>query len=96
MASANVNLVPSIDAAWEHLHGEIAQVVTIREGCMVKLDGYDAPEAALRAVGLEHYRCHRQTWRSSSGPGSATATVEHAMFLRLCGLLRMTDAWGRP
>ena len=35
------------------LEGEIAHVVTIRDGRIVKLDGYDAPEAALSAVGLE-------------------------------------------
>jgi ketosteroid isomerase-like protein len=35
------------------LDAEIAHVVTIRDGRIVKLDGYDAPEAALRALGLE-------------------------------------------
>jgi len=35
------------------LEGEIAQVVTIRDGKIVKLDGYDQAEAALSAVGLE-------------------------------------------
>jgi ketosteroid isomerase-like protein len=35
------------------LEGEIAHVVTIRDHKIVKLDGYDAPEAALSAVGLE-------------------------------------------
>ena len=35
------------------LEGEIAHVVTIRDGKIVKLDGYDTPEAALSAVGLE-------------------------------------------
>jgi uncharacterized protein len=35
------------------LEGEIGHVVTIRDGKIVKLDGYDAPEAALSAVGLE-------------------------------------------
>jgi ketosteroid isomerase-like protein len=35
------------------LEGEIAHVVTIRDARIVKLDGYDAPEAALSAVGLE-------------------------------------------
>jgi ketosteroid isomerase-like protein len=35
------------------LEGEIAHVVTIRDGRIVKLDGYDAPEAALSAVGME-------------------------------------------
>jgi len=36
------------------LEGEIAHVVTIRDDKIVKLDGYDAPEAALSAVGMEH------------------------------------------
>jgi len=36
------------------LEGEIAHVVTIRDAKIVKLDGYDAPEAALSAVGMEH------------------------------------------
>jgi ketosteroid isomerase-like protein len=31
---------------------EIAHVVTIRDGRIVKLDGYDQPEAALSAAGL--------------------------------------------
>ena len=35
------------------LAGEIAHVVTIRDGKIVRLDGYDSPEAALGAVGLE-------------------------------------------
>ena len=35
------------------LEGEIAHVVTICDGRIIKLDGYDAPEAALSAVGLE-------------------------------------------
>jgi uncharacterized protein len=35
------------------LDGEIAHVVTIRDARIVKLDGYDAPEAARSAVGLE-------------------------------------------
>ena|SRR5437870_4754744 len=35
------------------LEGEIAQVITIRDGRIVKLDGYDEPEAALNAVGVE-------------------------------------------
>jgi ketosteroid isomerase-like protein len=35
------------------LDAEIAHVVTIRDARIVKLDGYDAPEAALSAVGLE-------------------------------------------
>src|SRR5262245_47113472 len=35
------------------LDAEIAHVVTIRDGRIVKLDGYDTPEAAMRAVGLE-------------------------------------------
>jgi ketosteroid isomerase-like protein len=35
------------------LEGEIAHVVTIRDAKIVKLDGYDAPEAALSAVGVE-------------------------------------------
>ena len=35
------------------LEGEIAQVVTIRDGKNVRLDGYDQTEAALSAVGLE-------------------------------------------
>jgi ketosteroid isomerase-like protein len=35
------------------LDAEIAHVVTIRDGRIVKLDGYDAPEAALSAVGVE-------------------------------------------
>ena len=35
------------------LDAEIAHVVTIRDARIVKLDGYDAPEAALGAVGLE-------------------------------------------
>jgi ketosteroid isomerase-like protein len=35
------------------LNGEIAHVLTIRDGRIVKLDGYDTPEAALNAVGLE-------------------------------------------
>ena len=35
------------------LDAEIAHVVTIRDDRIVKLDGYDAPEAALSAVGLE-------------------------------------------
>ena len=34
------------------LEGEIAHVVTVRDGKIVKLDGYDQPEAALSAVGL--------------------------------------------
>jgi ketosteroid isomerase-like protein len=35
------------------LEGEIAHVVTFRDAKIVKLDGYDQPEAALSAVGLE-------------------------------------------
>jgi ketosteroid isomerase-like protein len=35
------------------LDAEIAHVVTIRDGRIVKLDGYDAPGAALSAVGLD-------------------------------------------
>jgi len=35
------------------LEGEIAHVVTIRDDKIVKLDGYDAPEAALSGVGME-------------------------------------------
>jgi ketosteroid isomerase-like protein len=31
---------------------EIAHVVTIRDGKIVRLDGYDEPDAALAAVGL--------------------------------------------
>jgi ketosteroid isomerase-like protein len=34
------------------LDAEIAHVVTIRDARIVKLDGYDAPEAAFSAVGL--------------------------------------------
>jgi ketosteroid isomerase-like protein len=32
---------------------QIAHVLTVRDGRIVKLDGYDTPEAALSAVGLE-------------------------------------------
>jgi ketosteroid isomerase-like protein len=35
------------------MDAEIAHVVTVREGRIVQLDGYDRPEAALTAVGLE-------------------------------------------
>ena len=35
------------------LDAEIAHVLTIRDGRIVKLDGYDTPEAALSAVGLD-------------------------------------------
>jgi ketosteroid isomerase-like protein len=35
------------------LDGQIAHVLTIRHGRIVKLDGYDTPEAALSAVGTE-------------------------------------------
>ncbi len=35
------------------VHTRIGQVVTIRDGRIVRLDGYDEPEAALNAVGLE-------------------------------------------
>jgi ketosteroid isomerase-like protein len=49
-----VGLQARVPGGEVHLHGEIAHVVTIREGCIVKLDGYDAPEAALSALGLEH------------------------------------------
>jgi ketosteroid isomerase-like protein len=35
------------------LDAEIAHVVTIRDDRIVKLDGYDAPEAALSAMGLK-------------------------------------------
>ncbi len=35
------------------LDAEIAHVVTIRDGRIVRLDGYDQPQAALRALGLE-------------------------------------------
>jgi ketosteroid isomerase-like protein len=36
------------------LDAEIAHVVTVREGRIVKLDGYEQPHAALSAFGLEH------------------------------------------
>ncbi len=35
------------------VHAQIAHVVTIRDGRIVRLDGYDEPEAALHAAGLE-------------------------------------------
>jgi uncharacterized protein len=35
------------------LDAEIAHVLTIRDARIVKLDGYDTPEAALSAVGLD-------------------------------------------
>ena len=35
------------------MDAEIGRVATIRNGRIVKLDGYDEPAAALRAVGLE-------------------------------------------
>jgi ketosteroid isomerase-like protein len=35
------------------LNAEIAHVITIRDDRIMKLDGYDAPEAALSAVGLD-------------------------------------------
>ena len=34
------------------VEGEIAQVVTVRDGKIVRLDGYEEPEAALAAVGV--------------------------------------------
>jgi ketosteroid isomerase-like protein len=33
------------------VEGEIAQVVTVRDGKIVRLDGYEEPEAAFAAVG---------------------------------------------
>src|SRR5271166_4653535 len=35
------------------VHAQIAHVVTIRDGRIVRLDGYDEPQAALSAVALE-------------------------------------------
>jgi len=35
------------------VEGKIAQVVTVRDGRIVRLDGYEEPEAAFAAVGLE-------------------------------------------
>jgi ketosteroid isomerase-like protein len=35
------------------LDAEVAHVVTVRDGRIVRLDGYEQPEAALSAVGLE-------------------------------------------
>ena len=32
--------------------GEIAQVVTVRDGRIVQLDGYEEPDDALAAVGI--------------------------------------------
>ena len=32
--------------------GEIAQVVTVRDGRIVRLDGYEEPDDALAAVGV--------------------------------------------
>ena len=34
------------------VEGEIAQVVTVRDGKIVRLDGYEEPEAAFAAVGV--------------------------------------------
>ena len=34
------------------VEAELAQVVTVRDGKIVRLDGYDEPDAALAAVGL--------------------------------------------
>jgi ketosteroid isomerase-like protein len=34
------------------VEGEIAQVVTVRDGKIVRLDGYEEPDAALAAVGV--------------------------------------------
>jgi ketosteroid isomerase-like protein len=34
------------------LEGEIAQVVTVRDGKIVRLDGYEEPDAAFAAVGV--------------------------------------------
>jgi ketosteroid isomerase-like protein len=34
------------------VEGEIAQVVTVRDGRIVRLDGYEEPDDALAAVGL--------------------------------------------
>jgi ketosteroid isomerase-like protein len=35
------------------VHTQIAHVVTIRDGRIVRLDGYEKPEAALSVVGLQ-------------------------------------------
>jgi ketosteroid isomerase-like protein len=48
-----VGLLARVPGGEVDLEGEIAHVVTIRDAKIVKLDGYDAPEAALGAVGLE-------------------------------------------
>ena len=47
-----VGLLARVPGGEVDLEGEIAHVVTIRDGRIVKLDGYDAPEDALSAVGL--------------------------------------------
>jgi len=48
-----VGLYARVPGGEVDLDAEIAHVVTIRDGRIIKLDGYDAPEAALSAVGLE-------------------------------------------
>jgi ketosteroid isomerase-like protein len=35
------------------LNAEIAHVVTVRNGRIVRLDGYEEPDAALAAVGIK-------------------------------------------
>jgi ketosteroid isomerase-like protein len=47
-----VGLQARVPGGQVDIDAEIGHVVTIRDGCIVRLDGYDEPAAALEAAGV--------------------------------------------
>jgi hypothetical protein len=44
------------------VEAQIAHVVTVRNGRIARLDGYEEPDAALAAVGVSGQRCRSRIW----------------------------------